>query len=474
MVAPAPTGASGNRANHVQCTQQRWNLKNRIQFPQWNLELVSLVRRQTDRNFLTSTPPSNPLEENDDNDGVHTRKYTSTQELSATHALTIYAQWTAWNETVYDIMLGSLDLQPSELTIVAALFQPTSDGLAMYKWACSFNDATSESAQLKMENHFKTIVITADMDSSRIDTVLQQIQDIYPKIKRFQYEHAADKQSITHAFNLFPQSHPDIAYIKAFQVMHEFSTDGAWKTFHDFRLDIVEKLACAEQRRGPAGATEGATSFATVQQQNQQQQHSGNARKPFKTQKNNCTTCDLRLCNGSPCNVFGGGQLPRSYRFANVVAAFRAFAKEKGYKTSMKGVEIPTAWWEAHKRIAKSARDERQHKASASSATTGNVKATTVETEPDQTYWDVLHSEVLCVAIDDDGDSYISEIQALAKTLTDNMGSEPQSPVLLPVETNTDEGPPRHRTSATELLTSPQQLHIRTCSHDRRPSRLAR
>ena len=42
MVAPAPTGASGNRANHVQCTQQRWNLKNRIQFPQWNLELVSL------------------------------------------------------------------------------------------------------------------------------------------------------------------------------------------------------------------------------------------------------------------------------------------------------------------------------------------------------------------------------------------------------------------------------------------------
>ena len=92
MVAPAPTGASGNRANHVQCTQQRWNLKDRIQFPQWNLELVSLVRRQTDRNFPTSTPPSNPLEENDDNDGVHTRKYISTQELSATHALTIYAQ----------------------------------------------------------------------------------------------------------------------------------------------------------------------------------------------------------------------------------------------------------------------------------------------------------------------------------------------------------------------------------------------
>jgi hypothetical protein len=68
----------------------------------------------------------------------------------------------------------------------------------MYKWACNFNDATSESAQLKMENHFKTIVITADMDWSRIDTVLQQIQDIYPKIKRFQYEHRrTSSQSLT-------------------------------------------------------------------------------------------------------------------------------------------------------------------------------------------------------------------------------------------------------------------------------------
>ena len=181
MVAPVPTGASGGSfsTRALQCTQQRWNLKSTEQFPQWHLELLGLVRRQTDRNFLQGDPPPNPniteIGDDADENAYATRKYTANQELASTNATIIYVQWTIWNETAYDIILGSVALEPIDLEYVQNTFATTSDGRAFYEWVIKHANSATQSAQLRMKADFKKIVITIDMTAADIDNTLKLV-----------------------------------------------------------------------------------------------------------------------------------------------------------------------------------------------------------------------------------------------------------------------------------------------------------
>ena len=454
MVAPVPTGASGGSfsTRALQCTQQRWNLKSTEQFPQWHLELLGLVRRQTDRNFLQGDPPPNPniteIGDDADENAYATRKYTANQELASTHASVIYAQWTIWNENAYDIILGSVALEPIDLEYVQTTFATTSDGRAFYEWVIKHANSVNQSAQLRMKADFKKIVITIDMTAADIDNTLKIVQTMYPKIIDHPKEHT--KPSITHAFNLFPKDHPDMPYLMAYKVMHETSLlpTGGWASFQDFRLDISERLACEEATRGLANfdrATQPAA-FAFADRKG--------AKTAYKTQRTNCATCDVRNCSGTPCLIFGGKSPDtiKSPGLQNLVIAYRAFCKEKGHKTTMKGVDVPQQWWEAHKRITKRAGESRK----AAAATQGEVTQASIETDPDDNYWDVLHSETICVAIDDDGVDFISQIQALSKELTQNMESTPPSPSL-PPDTGIAQ---RHGSADISLLSPPPVFEL--------------
>ena len=57
MVAPVTTGGHYVLRN-VQSTKTQWDLEDPIFYHQWLLELTGLVRRQTDRLFLSTPRPA--------------------------------------------------------------------------------------------------------------------------------------------------------------------------------------------------------------------------------------------------------------------------------------------------------------------------------------------------------------------------------------------------------------------------------
>ena len=57
MVAPVTTGGHVVLRN-VQSTKTQWDLEDHVSYHQWLLELTGLVRRQTDRYFLSTPRPA--------------------------------------------------------------------------------------------------------------------------------------------------------------------------------------------------------------------------------------------------------------------------------------------------------------------------------------------------------------------------------------------------------------------------------
>ena len=80
----------------------------------------------------------------------------------------ILAQWELWNETLYDILIASVSLSPSQMDHVSKSFASTSDGQAFYRWVLSHADNRKESAQIRLKTRLRDLKLTADMSSDQV------------------------------------------------------------------------------------------------------------------------------------------------------------------------------------------------------------------------------------------------------------------------------------------------------------------
>ena len=128
----------------------------------------------------------------------------------------ILAQWELWNETLYDILIASVSLSPSQMDHVSKSFASTSDGQAFYRWVLSHADNRKESAQIRLKTRLRDLKLTADMSSDQVKAVLEDLGNIWPQIIEHALVEDWSRPAIRKALSLFPAEHPDGAVVITF------------------------------------------------------------------------------------------------------------------------------------------------------------------------------------------------------------------------------------------------------------------
>ncbi|KAL1528793.1 hypothetical protein AB1Y20_010118 [Prymnesium parvum] len=124
-------------------TKERWDLKDRMKFPQWHHDLVRIVKRSTTPTFLGSQPPK--LE-----DSVYSSEGPTTRSSARTaaenfmthtnaHACTV-DEWMQHNTMLYDIIMASITLTEDQFIHVDQGVGQHSDGNALYEWVLTHAD----------------------------------------------------------------------------------------------------------------------------------------------------------------------------------------------------------------------------------------------------------------------------------------------------------------------------------------------
>ena len=116
----------------------------------------------------------------------------------------ILAQWELWNETLYDILIASVSLSPSQMDHVSKSFASTSDGQAFYRWVLSHADNRKESAQIRLKTRLRDLKLTADMSSDQVKAVLEDLGNIWPQIIEHNLVEDWSRPAIRKALSLFP------------------------------------------------------------------------------------------------------------------------------------------------------------------------------------------------------------------------------------------------------------------------------
>ena len=368
-------------------------------------EFTGLVRRQTDRYFLSTPRPAELVDEVTSPQQPQTRNTVASQSMHASNHAVILRQWSEWNETIYDILIASVKLSPTQHAYVSSNFAQESDGLGFYQWVISHADTSKGSAQARLKRELRDLKITADMNSDQVKSALEAIEEKYPLIKEHLLIGEWNRPAITLALGMFPPDHPDTAYITAQRVQHAMNPSSSWPTFTRFRNDIIEWLAYEEENRRTSGAGTNPTALALHGRQ------TGSTHRPANNgnaSTGSCSTCDLRRCTGTPCFVFGNCDPPKSAKFRSIINFFKDYAAEKGLKKSMKGNSPSDEWMEKHK--AKNAAKRSQ--AEAKAATSGESANATVEQASDD-FWDTLNGNTTFVTAEDIeaiGDYSIAEL----------------------------------------------------------------
>jgi hypothetical protein len=132
-----PYGSTGSRIRGSQCQARpihktQWNLMDLDKFAQWHLELQGLSRRQTDRHFLVSERSPGQVDERTSKPSTRQASKSAVGEnMHASKDTIILVQCELWNETLYDILIASVSLSPSQMDHVSKSFASTSDGQAI-------------------------------------------------------------------------------------------------------------------------------------------------------------------------------------------------------------------------------------------------------------------------------------------------------------------------------------------------------
>ena len=408
MVAPAHDSGGHKILKSVQSTKAQWDLKDLESFSQWHLELIGLVRRQASRYFLASKRPPDLPDEPEDL--PQTRKGAETLKeqnlMHASNRAAMQQQWDEWNEITYDILIASVKLSPSQNTYVANHFATASDGEGFYRYILSFADNHKDSAQLRLKTKLRDLKITADMTSDDVAGIFELIEEIWPQIHEHQLSTDWSSAAVSKALSLFPMDHPDAAVIAAHRVQHSRSKSNkdSWPDFTSFKNELVEYLAMEEETRRANSSLSPYNNTALAL----------NGRQPAK---GSCTTCDLDCCKGAPCLVFNSTKPVSSPNLRAIINYFQEYAKENGYKTSMKG-DKPSDEWIAKYKTKRAA----QRQNDAAEAATNGPSSNPVVQQPEEDFWASLNGGASCVTIEGtDAIGTSPSIQQLADQLKANM-----------------------------------------------------
>mmetsp|Transcript_27887 Transcript_27887/g.64025 ORF Transcript_27887/g.64025 Transcript_27887/m.64025 type:complete len:248 (+) Transcript_27887:1125-1868(+) len=193
-------------------TPTRWDLLDRIKFPQWHVDLRRVVKYATTPTFLGSSPPPFNVASSPGPATRSARRSTSFSSAAHAHAhapTPEQEEWLKHNILLYDIMLASVTLTEDQLDHVENAFGKVSDGNALYDWVISHADDTTLSAQLVLKEALKKLVIGETASALEVDEVFRVIQVTWPKIS--DYDNASSAPMIEFALSLFPAGYMRIS-----------------------------------------------------------------------------------------------------------------------------------------------------------------------------------------------------------------------------------------------------------------------
>ena len=297
-------------------TDYRWNLTNEEKFPQWRMDLEKIVRHSTCRGFLGSKPP---LYENyqDLAPGANTYEQFSRLEQD----------WDKWNELLFDIIQGSLDLNPNKVEYVNLQFAENLDGNGLWNWVLTHADHAKQSQQEKLKNQIKRLHISNNATPTEIDDILQLISLYWTKIKSFEQNPRA---MISYALEKFKNNTSYGTIITTLSTLHDNSPIPLWDNYNQFREKLVENISLGYERAD--GEANIAMPFAGA---------SGPPGRQKRTFSNNCDRCDVANCQGSlKCCIFGNGE-PSGYGSKMYVKLIKAYVKHKGLTKAKKLGRLP-------------------------------------------------------------------------------------------------------------------------------------
>ncbi|KAL1529858.1 hypothetical protein AB1Y20_000789 [Prymnesium parvum] len=211
-----------HRSFKFPATPTRWDLLDRIKFPQWHADLKRVVKYATSPTFLGSSPPPFNVASAA---GPSTRSaMRSTSSTSASHAhacapTPAQEEWLKHNILLYDIMLASVTLTEDQLDHVESAFGKVSDGNALYDWVVSHADDSTLSAQIVLKQALKKLVIGDMATALEVDEVFRVIQVTWPKIT--EYDNTSSAPMIEFALSLFPSGYAHKYYLAAVQMFQD-------------------------------------------------------------------------------------------------------------------------------------------------------------------------------------------------------------------------------------------------------------
>ena len=341
-------------------TEYRWNLLDMERFPQWKADIERLVRQYTCKGFLESSPPS--IEQLDPTQQ-------STETYDALQAMT--NNWYKWNEDLYDIIQGSLNLSPAKIEYVNTRFSGDLDGNMLWSWVISHADQQKQSQQERLKATLNKLQVTDDTTVGAIDDMLQSVSLAYPKIRGWDQ---SDSAKISFALRMFTYCSTHHARIVTLTTLHENSLTPLWQSYDQFREKLVEALALDGERTSTANV---AMPYAG--------RTAPNANGKSRTFTNNCSRCDVTNCKGGDnCYIFGNGTpAPRAaQRYAVLV---KAFVKHKNLKVAKRLGRLPEDFVTKYKAQMKNARESRAAKET-------NMTVAIEEEEDDEDFWNQLTS----------------------------------------------------------------------------------
>ncbi|KAL1496198.1 hypothetical protein AB1Y20_014814 [Prymnesium parvum] len=124
-------------------TPSRWDLVDRMKFPQWHADLKRVVKYVTSPTFLGSSPPPFNVASAAGPSTRSVGRSSSSSSAAHAHAHTptpAQEEWLKFNILLYDIMLASVTLTEDQLVHVEDAFGKVSDGNALYDWVLTHAD----------------------------------------------------------------------------------------------------------------------------------------------------------------------------------------------------------------------------------------------------------------------------------------------------------------------------------------------
>ena len=344
-----PHDLTQNRNGSTYPTKTRWDTKDVAAFALWRHDAIRVIRQRTDKAFVGSSRPN--ITDMDNDSESLPRKATKKMKADLEIVQRLAREWDKHNETMYDILMASVNLDETQILEVESLYGEDMDGHGMLAWLDKKGSYATTDRQLELKSDILDITISPDASPDELETALKTIEIKYPKVHSW---NTSPQAIVDHAISLFPPDHYCAAYVTGFQNLFDLGMKKEFESFAEFRTLIVDHARVQRARTATRQPPQGMhAAFATFKNSDGSKRPSGN----------DCTICDFNVCRarGKPgdCKTFMPVE-PKAFAGLSskqkyFLKFYRLYAKEHKL-TTMKGVRIPREWWNKQKEKARSAK----------------------------------------------------------------------------------------------------------------------